>query len=172
MQMGLDGSFKGCLPRKFRFMMKIDGVCGTNGGGDQSSSVSVLPPSRTSRPQISLKEEGIQHVNEIIYFPMKPEFKAIPLTLYEVKTNGGDHPVMEWLKKVYDPKQGTWKPAIGNDFKKKATLEMFDGCGKVIETWIYENAWPQDINWGELDMGATELVVVDIQLRYDRAYRQ
>ena len=27
-----------------------------------------------------------------------------------------------------------------NSFKKNATLKLYDGCGDVLESWIFENA--------------------------------
>ena len=49
---------------------------------------------------------------------------------------------------------------------------MLDGCGKTIEVWVFENPYFQEVNWGELDMTVSDVVYVDITIRYDRAYVQ
>ena len=51
-----------------------------------------------------------------------------------------------------------------------ATLCMYDGCGKVTESWRYENCYPREVNFGDLDMSDMSLVIIEISLRYDRAY--
>lgn len=164
-KMGMDIAFGKCLPRQNRWLMKIDDVSGTN-----EETVDILPPQKSARPQITFKEEAVPHLNETIYFPMKPEFKPIPLTLFDVSTINILHPVWAWITLCYDANSGEWKPSIGNGFKRKAVLELYNGCGEIIEAWVYENAWPQDINFRELDMTSSDIITCDITLRYDRAY--
>lgn len=157
------GSERGCLKRKFRWLLKIDGISASDSGGVQS-----LPPEKSARPSLTFKEIEVQHLNETVYFPGKPEWKPISLVLYDMKLNR--NPVFDWLKKKYDPCEGTWSADYAGQFKKTARLEMYDGCGNVQETWVFENAWPNAIEWGDLDMSNSEYVTVDLTLRYDRAY--
>ena len=139
--------------------------------GISDDGASLLPPLKSARPNLTFKEIEVQHLNETIYFPSKPEWKPITLTLYDIKKN--NNPVFEWIKQVYNPRDGFWQPPIlpGKDyFKRTCRLKLYDGCGEVVETWVYENAWPQTIEFGELDMSQSEVVTIDITLRYDRAY--
>ena len=124
--------------RKNRWIFKIDDVV--------DDGASALPPLKSARPSLTFKEMEAQHINETIFFPSKPEWKPIQLTLYDI--DGRESKVIDWVKQIYDAENGTW------------------------ETWIFENAWPQVIEWGELDMADSSVVTVDITLRYDRAYRQ
>lgn len=149
--------------RKYRWLFKIPTVSG--------EGVGALAPSKASRPSISFKEIEVQHISETVYFPGKPEWKPVQLTLYDV-CNGqpGLHPVFEWLKQIYDPTgDGTYRPSC-DGFKQAATLELYDGCGQTVETWTFEAAWPQSVEFGDLDMSSSEVVVCDLTLRYDRAY--
>ena len=90
-----------------------------------------------------------------------------------IKTNesgGRLHTVFEWIKEIYDPKEDSlWQPSA-NGFIKDASSEMYDGCGTVVETWVYENVWPQAADFGSLDMANNEVVTCDLTLRYARAY--
>ncbi len=140
--------------------MKIEGVSATG--------IETLPPLKSARPNISFKEMEVQHLTETIYYPQKPEWKPVNLVLYDLKKSR--HPVMEWLKKSFDPKTATWKPSGDNDFKQKIILEVYDGCGNTMEKWVFDNAWPQSVEFGELDMGNSEILTAEITLRYDRAY--
>jgi hypothetical protein len=151
-----------CLKRKFRWLLRIPDISG--------DSYNVLPPEKSARPSLSFKEIEAQHLNETIYFAGKPEWKPINLVLYDFKINNSN-PIFRWLKEKYDPCEGTWKIQEMFQWKKTvASLEMYDGCGRIIEKWIYENVWPNAIEWGELDMSNSEYVTVDLTLRYDRAY--
>jgi len=151
-----------CFKRKFRWLLIIPDV--------SAEGINTLPPLRSARPSLSFKEMEAQHVSEVIYFPGKPDWKPINLVLYDIKKP--EHPVYKWIKELYDPEAGEYKFSCEGFKKPRATLEMYDGCGKVIETWIYENVWPQNIEFGELDMQQSEYLTCDLTLRYDRAYLQ
>ena len=166
--MGLDFGLENtgsCIKRKFRWLLKIDGISALN---SNTQSVNALPPSKASRPSLTFKEMEVQHLIETVYYPSKPEWKPITLTLFDLKKNR--NPVFDWIKQVYDTcGTGSWNVSVGNGFKKKATLEMYDGCGNTIESWEFQNAWPQSIDFGDLDMGSSEYSTIEITLRYDRA---
>ena len=49
---------------------------------------------------------------------------------------------------------------------------MYSGCGDVMEEWVYSNIWPNNIEWGDLDMSNQDVVTVEMTLRYDRAYAE
>ena len=167
-----------CIKRKFRWLFKIPDI--------SSAGTSTLPPEKSARPSLSFKEIEAQHLNETIYFPGKPDWKPINLTLYDIKTNY--NPIIEWLKQQYDasaltPSWGKWLLRDGQDpspqnqreprpgpFKKTAALELLDGCGGILERWTFENIWPNNIEWGELDYSDNAYVVIDLTLRYDRAF--
>lgn len=151
-----------CFKRKHRWLFKIDQV--------SAQGTNALPPSKGARPNLSFKEMEAQHLTETVYFPGKPDWKPVNLTLYEIKTNQ-DHPVFQWIKKIYDPQQDSkWKASCDGFIVPNARLEMYDGCGKTIETWVFESVWPQSVEFGDLDMTSSELVVCELTLRYARAY--
>ena len=161
MGIGVLGKSSICIKRKYRWQLIIPeiSVNGTN----------ALPPEKSARPNLSFKEIEVHHLNETVFYPGKPEWKPLNLVLYDIKRK--KDPIFGWLKEQYDPCLGEWKAPSPSVFKKeKARLEMYDGCGKIIETWVYENVWPQSIEWGDLEMGNSEYSTVDLTLRYDRAY--
>jgi phage tail-like protein len=150
--------------RKFRWLFKIPDI--------SAEGVKALPPQKAARPSLSFKENECQHINETIYFPGKPEFKTFNLVLYDLACQ--DNPVFDWIKRLYDPQNGKYKfPIMGDstkNLKQNANLELYDRCGNCIEKWRYENCWPQSVEWQDLDMGASDVLVVELALRYDRAY--
>jgi hypothetical protein len=159
--MGIQWLTTGCIKNKNRFLFFIDDVC--------DDGTKLLPPQKGARPSLTFKEAECQHLNETIYYPMKPDWKPITLVLWDVKK--GENPVFEWFANLYNPQQGTWRPSVP-DFKRDAKVKLYDGCGNEIETWVFQNAYPQVIEFGELDMGVVDLVTLDLTLRYDRAFIQ
>jgi hypothetical protein len=157
---GLDDS-NTCFKRKNRWLFSIPTII--------ADGVNSLPPAKGSRPNISFKEIEAQHLSETVYFPSKPEWKPINITLYDIRNN--PHPIFDWLKNfIYDPSLGLYLTACDGFKKPQALLEMYDGCGTVLETWTFESVWPQAVEFGELDMSSGEVVTCDLTFRYDRAY--
>jgi hypothetical protein len=171
LQFGLE-SGKYCK-RQFRWMFQIPNVIGDK--SSDPSEIKSLPPEKSSRPSIDFKEIEIKHFIEDYYIPGKPSWKPVTITVWDLKTN--KHPIMEWLKKIYNPKVGLWNPTrqshsdLGKDnFIKKCSLKLYDGCGTTVEEWIWEDAWPSAVNFQSLEMGSTGIVMCEITLRYARAY--
>lgn len=158
---GLEKKSK-CWKQKFRWEFRIPSI--------SQSGVNSLPPSKAARPAMDFKENEAQHLNETIYFPMKPEWKPVSLVLYDLTQEF--HPVFDWIQQVYNPCEngsGGWAASC-DGFKRNAELLMLSGCGEPIEIWNFENVWPQSVDFGDLDYADSEHVVCEISLRYDRAY--
>lgn len=153
--------------RKFRWMFT---VIGSNYIGD-NASLGALPPLKGARPSLEFKDIEVPHVVEDIYLPGKPSWKPINLVLYEICTKT-PNPIWTWINQCYVPQTGDFFPILDKSFKKWCSLELYSGCGDVLERWMFENAWPSQINWGDLDMSSSEVVTCDITLRYDRAVKQ
>lgn len=173
MQMGLEGDGRFCK-RQFRWMFTVDRVI-----GDLSSSGSMdcLPPEKSARPNLSFKEMNVQHLNEEVFYPAKPDWKPITVTVFDLQKSS--HPIWKWLNELYyvDAQTATFKepnaiPGPNVGFIRQCTLQMFNGCGDVVETWLYDDCWPQSVNFQPLDMTQNGLVMCEITLRYARAYIQ
>lgn len=153
--------------RHNRWLFSIPGVVAVK------NSVASLPPKRGARPGVNLKEVDCQHISEVIYYPMKADWKPIQLLLYDIRCN--QNAVFDWLKTIYDPTTGAFKKVtagqnINDSLLRDATLELYDGCGNVIEKWTIQKCYPQVIDWGELNMDSSDIVVADVTLRYQRAF--
>ncbi len=149
--------------RKNRWVFSIPNI--------SDETISALPPSKSSRPSISFKEIEAQHLNETIYYPGKPDWKPITISLYDIKKeNVEKNPVFDWLIKLYDPQKGKFSYSCDGFKQQEAILELLDGCGGILEKWKFINVWPQNVEFGDLDMQSSEILTCDLTLRYDRAY--
>lgn len=177
MGLGVIGQRNLVFRRKFRWMFTISDVVG--------KKLPMLPPAKAARPSISIKEMEVRHLDEVVYYPGRQDWKTINLTLYHVQCQ--NNPVFDWLKALYNPQDKTdpFKYGITVDdpatknfdestlpqfIKRNASCVLYDGCGEIMETWTYDCVWPTSIDWGELDFESSDLVYVDVTLRYARAY--
>ena len=156
----------GTAKRKFRWLFNIENI---TLGND-----TALPCMKASRPKLNFKEMQAEHLNETISYPSKPDWQPIQLSLYD-RCIPAQNPIFTWLKQQYDPtpnKCSNWYPCIDSlSFKPCCTLQLLDGCGNILENWTLEHCYPQNIDWGDLDMTDNGWVTVDFILRYDRAFQ-
>ena len=160
--MGLDfGLEKGqYCKRKNRYLFFVEGV--------SADGANALPPLTSARPNLTFKEMIAKHVSEDVYYAAKPDWRPITLILYDLKK--GKHPVFQWVKEIYNPQSGSFKAPNSGKFIKEARVELYDGCGNKVESWIFEDVWPQVVNFQTLEMASAEILTVDLTLRYVRAY--
>lgn len=155
------------IKKNFQWKLVIPGI--------SASGVNSLPPKDSAKPTISFKEIEVPHVTENIFFPGRPDWKPIPLTLYDIQKDV-ENPVFTWLRLLYDPSPtgcSSYNPSTSTEgcFKPASCyLEHYNGCGEVVERWIYEHPWPNNVEFGTLDMGDSQVATCSLTLRYDRAY--
>jgi len=159
--------------RQMRFAFLIEGVS-MYGGLD------VKIAYKAQRPNISFKEIALEHLTETIYMPGKVEFKPIQITLYDTYNPAlnKENPIFKWIESYYYPEAAVYRFATQNpnagqaadQFKKTAYLNMYDGSGCLVESWEFQNAWPQDINFNEVDYSSNDVMSIDLTLRYDRCF--
>lgn len=165
-----------CYKKKHRWMFA------TEEDLDEVGQFPIVPCSKGARPRLQFKETEVAHLTETFYFPTKPEWQTIEITFYDLRKNINN--VYRWLSRLYQPKNGVFKPIINSleftdnlgistsarPFKRTGLLELYSGCGEILESWTLENCYPQTIDFGDLDMASSDLVYIDVTLRYDRAY--
>lgn len=167
MQFGLEnGQY---CKRQHHWMFTVDGII----GDDTPAAINALPPSKASRPHLAFTEMSVKHLIEDVFIPGKPDWKPITVTVFDLTKN--ENPIWNWITSFYDSKAGTLVPpnikkGINEGFFRQCRLAMLDSCGKPIELWTYEDAWPQTINFQTLDYGQQDVMMADITLRYARAY--
>lgn len=150
-----------------------------------ADGIDTLPPLKSARPSLMFKEMSVRHLIEDVYYPAKPDWKPVAITLYDLiekappptgvgnlGQGGNRNLVFQWIREFYRPGTGSGELDLPNErrFIKTCTLTMLNGCGETVETWVFEDAWPQMVNFQTLDMGDSNVCTVDLTLRYARAY--
>lgn len=119
-----------------------------------------------SRPSWNLEEVELHRLNEKFYVPGKATFEPITVTYQDYIESRISEVLFEWSRTVYNPMTGAmgYKRAIG----VRALLTMLDPLGVPVEIWTLFGAWPQAINFQDLDMSSSEQANIEVTIRYDR----
>jgi hypothetical protein len=168
---------------------------GGGGGANEPSNVAetrrkhrwlfeTLPPlqqnvrlflQKASRPNFKYEEAIMHHDQEQAYFAGKQSWEPITLTWYDAEQDPDvADEMMNWVKTVTTgglgpPAQITVAPP--NAYKTQAELTMTDGAGQPTERWELKGCWPQQSNWGDLDYTNSEIQLIEVTMRYDRAVK-
>jgi len=163
---------KTIFKRKFRWTLSFLVNC--NG-----KSAGTIPESfckTASRPKLSIDETQVDFLNGRMFVPGKGVWQEMSVSYYDV-TNAEIAPLWSWLNSVYqifeqgaDPStmQKHMASRLG-DYTGTGTLKLLDGCGSPVETWKLFNAWPKEIDFGELDMASSDLCEIKATFRFSDA---
>ena len=144
--------------RKFRWTFEVR----RTGGGVPASFVKMA-----ARPNISIEETEINFLNGKTYLPGKGTWETITVTYYDVGSDD-NIPLWTWLADVYnftDP-VGTYQNSKRSCYSGLGVCTMYNGCGEAMERWTLGDAWPQAVNFGELDYSSSEEATIEVTIRY------
>lgn len=143
--------------RKFRWFLSIDGI-----------DAFVLKT--CARPQAQFEETIIDYINTKRYVAGKMSWNPIAITMHDPIAPSAAQKIMDWLRLNYEPLTG--RSGYSQFYKKDITLKLLDPQGTVVELWDITGAWPQDVNFGDLDYASSDNAEISFQLRYDNATLQ
>lgn len=161
MGIGPVGSSSTTFKRKFRWTFQIQGFCQNTKNVVPDSYVKVA-----ARPNLSIEEVEINHLNARIWIPGKAFWNTITVTYLDVATTD-NMPLYNWIATVYnftDPVGLSM--AEKRDWDATGLLSMWDGCGNLIETWQLAHMFPTEVNWGDLDYATGDPAEIELTLRY------
>jgi hypothetical protein len=167
MGIGIVGRADMAFKRKFRWTFEIQGFC-----GNEKNKVPEYFVMTSSRPNWSTEETEINHLNAKTWIPGKTSFETLTVTYYDV-ANQEMRSLYNWLATVYDfTDPVNLRQAEKRDWDATGVLNLYDGCGTLLEQWQLNHMWPQAVNFGELDYSSSEIATIELTLRYsDIRYR-
>lgn len=167
MGIGVIGRSDITFKRKFRWTFEILGFC-----NDLKNKVPEHFVKVAARPNLSIEETEINHLNAKMWIPGKGTWDTLTVTYIDV-ANQEMNSLYNWLATVYDftnPIQ--LGQAEKRDWDATGVLNMYDGCGTLLESWILQHMWPSGINFGDLDYSSSDEATIELTLRYsDVQYR-
>lgn len=126
------------------------------------------------RPKFSFEEIQLDRYNSRAWAAGKYVFEPINVT-FEDDLNGG---VTSGLQEQLELQQNliglNASPRLpsatsGSDYKFAIKMDLLDGNTQVVESWILEGVFIQNIDYTDLDYAASESVKVTVTFRFDHA---
>lgn len=159
MGIGLLGDPNLIIKRKFRWTLQFRLNC--NGQIVEENFVKVA-----GRPNISIESTELNFLNEKNFIPGKATWETITVSYLDVAGNELLS-LWDWLASVYDyTNKNRWMGAAQKDYTATGYLLLYSGCGDPLESWTLENAWPEAINFGDLDYSSSDPAEIELTLRY------
>jgi len=167
MGMGPIGTGDIVFKRKFRWAFQISFPPNVGRAPVPYSIVKVA-----ARPSLTIEETEINFMNAKMWIPGKGTWETITVTYFDVGQRGAGanltQSLFNWLASVYDftSPVGVCQSSRRDCYSGTAQLELYDGCGVIMETWLMGHAWPTAVNFGELDYSSSEECTIELTLRY------
>lgn len=168
MGLGVIGTSKVIIKRKFRWTFKVDNIC-QNGAG--TTSVPEHYVKLASRPNVTFESTEINFLHGRDWLPGKATLETLSVTYYDITNLDGDDnaPLWQWIVNVYNITDPTTLSmgSARSDYTGTGHLYLYDGCGNVVEQWQLNGMWPESVNFGDLDMASSDDVNIELTLRYN-----
>jgi len=143
--------------KKSRWILQIDGI-------------DAYTLKTAARPSLTFDETVIDFINTKRYVPGKQTWNPIQVTAHDPIAPSAAQKVMDWVRLVYEPLTG--RMGYSSFLKKNIVLKLLDPQGTVVEYWDIIGAWPQDVQFGDLDYATSDNAEITFTLRFDGAVLQ
>ncbi len=154
MGIGQLGSPNLVIKRKFRWTLEIQ---------DQFTGGVIVPAAfvkMAARPNLSIEETETNYLNTKSWIPGKCSWEEMTVTYFDTDSNEMK-PLWEYLAPQYQAQPPQYH-------KAGYILKLYDGCGYCMEEWRLHDGMVTAINFGELDHSSSELVTVEMTVRYSK----
>jgi hypothetical protein len=142
--------------RNNRFIMRFPSTLGINEWFVETAA----------RPHITINSTEIQFLNTSTYVAGRFTWGQINVKFRDPIGPSASQALMEWVRLCAESVTGRMGYAAG--YKKNVDLEMLDPTGVVVEKWILEGTWLQDVNFDSLGYSDDKLATITAALRMDR----
>ena len=142
--------------RQNRFILRFPSSLGINEWFVESAS----------RPHITIAATEIPFLNTSTYVAGRFNWQTINVVFRDPIGPSASQALIEWVRLHAESVTGRMGYAAG--YKKDIELEMLDPTGVVVEKWILQGTFIQDLNFGDLDYSRDELATITCTLRMDR----
>jgi hypothetical protein len=142
--------------RQNRFILRFPSTLGINEWFVESAS----------RPHITINSTEIQFLNTSTYVAGRFTWGIINCKFRDPIGPSASQALMEWVRLCAESVTGRMGYAAG--YKTNVDLEMLDPTGVVVEKWILEGTWLQDVNFDTVAYNSDAIASITAVLRPDR----
>ena len=162
----IEGSRLGILQPKLKYRFRV--ILTGFGAGGRTDELTQNVVSVT-RPTFSMEEVVIHSYNSRAYIAGKHEWNAISLSLRDDITNSVAALVGQQIQRQFNHFEQT-TAVSGGDYKFDAVIQVLDGTNaEPTEQWELEGCMLQEVNYSDHSYDQSEIVNIDLSLRYDNA---
>lgn len=145
--------------------------------GDILAQQDLLYLKTAQRPSFKLDEVVMHHDQEEAWFAGKQHWEPLSFSWYDAEQNPDvSARIWAWLNSVVptlQERESATCVSAPATYKKQAELRLTGNCdGNNEEQWKFFGLWPKEVNWQELDYESTDILLIDVVARYDRALRK
>lgn len=161
------GAERGILQPKlqWKFRVTFDGF----GDGSQLRQLTqnVVSMQRPTYTQVSTP---VHSYNSVAYTAGKHEWEEVSITFRDDIQNSVLKAVGQQVQKQMNHFEQS-SPVSGRNYKFTMRLESLDGNNNTapIEIWDLEGCFVTNVSYGERNYDSSELVLIEIRVRYDNA---
>jgi hypothetical protein len=123
-----------------------------------------------ARPTITNGEIVLDHINIDRKVKGKSRWSDVSISIYDPITSEGAQAVMEWVRFHHESLTG--RDGYSTDYKRDLEFYALSALGEKIENWTLKGAFISDANFGNMDWGTEEAMMIELTLKYDYAILQ
>jgi len=170
---GIPGVGTGILQPKLKNRWRVTFANLAGGVDAQPLSMQAI---NVTRPVLTFEEVQLDRYNSRAWVAGKHTFEPMTITVEDDVTGSASRVLQEQIQKQQwlTGAEGQWLAAAGEGslYKYVTYLDLLDGNDQVIEKWIIEGCFIQNIDYTDLDYTASEAVQITITQRYDHARQE
>lgn len=167
---GIPGIGNGILQPKLKNRWRV--TFSNMGGGVDSQPLSMQVINVT-RPALSFDEVELHRYNSKAWVAGKHTFEPTTITLEDDITGTASRVIQDQLQaqQWLIGAEGQFLAARGEGslYKFVTTYDLLDGNDVVVEEWILEGCFIQNVDYTDLDYSASDAVQITLTVRYDHA---
>ena len=158
---------------QYRFRVTFSKLGSATGEGSTKKAELTQNVISVSRPNMSHEEIVVDSYNSKTYLAGKHTWEPVTLVFRDDMNSHVIKAIGEQLNKQVD--HGDQSSSVaGEGYKFEVNIETLDGSNtpsntNIFDTWKLKGCFIQNVQYGELNYGTSEMVQVTLQLRYDTA---
>lgn len=118
-------------------------------------------------PNISNEEIEIPYMNARVYVAGKYMVDSGTLSINDYVDKNTAKIINDWQQLIYNPFTGAM--GYARNYKKRGNIILLSPDFAVERIWELVGCWPQAINYGTIDYSSSDVVMLDMTLKYDKA---
>jgi hypothetical protein len=165
------GGNQGLLMPKLQYRFRVNFLnFGVDAAGGLNLTKQVID---CARPTMTFDEITLPIYNSTMYLAGKGKWQTLAVNIRDDASGTVSKAVGQQLQKQMDFVEQA-SAATGQDYKFQTNIEILDGgnganAPAVLETWELYGCFLQNVVYGALNYGTSDVVTVALTLRYDNA---